>query len=371
MRAKNPLPALLICLVLTASAILPGGAAPGTPQSLEFGFGGWLDVEGLHVTPAINIASGIGMKWLAIDFDWEKTWMDPAVPPDLSSLTQAVSAGQNANLNVLISITNPPSWAMTSTGPNPELTASLVMGLKQLYPAALKAVELYPEANTRGGWGTRPDPAAYAHLLKTVSNLLENNQIELILVAGGLLPLTDKASVEDIPDLVYLDALYKTGIQSRLAVISIRLPEITSDPLSQPENSNPHILRHYEEVRQVMLANQHPQGILWITRFSWPEGGAGAAERNAEQQADWLYKSYNLLRGQLYIGTAIFSHLNPTAGSDRDLSTSLVRPDGSLHPSTEILSSMVILSGSVKSVIFEGNISKRTPEKLGLKPSSP
>jgi hypothetical protein len=369
--------ALLLLVFLVVYSISPGLAAPGTPDSLEFGFGGWLDLRGQHLEPAINAAASIGMNWIALDFDWAASWQDPKGSPDLSLMGQSMAAAKKANLNVMVSITNPPAWALTASGPNPNMTAVLVSGMKQLYPDTFKAVELFPEANTARGWGSRPDPGAYGSFLNSVCDQVRRSGAQVEIVAGGLKAVA-KSTSEELEDLEYLSSLYQTASTSCLSIISIRLPELTGSPLAKEASSNQLYLRHYEDVRQVMLDNNHPQGILWITRYSWPSGELAPADSiyaQPDQQAAWLYQSYRLMRSQLYIGAAFFARLNaPSAGGPSASSPqpgSLIQADGSMHLLAEQLSKLVFLSGSIKSVIFEGNISKKTPEKINLKPSSP
>jgi hypothetical protein len=365
---------LVLLAFLTTNSLTYVMASPGTPESMQFGFGGWLDLDGRHINASVNAAAGMGMDWIAVDLDWGRTWNDPAVAPDLTILNQVMAQAKKANLNVMLSITNPPAWVMTPTGPDQNLTSSLAFGLKQMYPDSLTAVELFPEANTAAGWGGKPDPAAYGSLLNTTCQLLQKNNIELTLVAGGLKPLSNGAAPEDMDDLVFLENLYKSSTSPCLSVISIRLPEITGNPMSQTSAAENRHLRHYEDVRQVMLKNNQAKNVIWITRFSWPSpniSGYDAIYMRAEEQAAWLNQSYRLLRAQLYIGTAFFSRINAPAQLQGSTPVSLILPDGSMHFAAQQMTNLVSMSGSIKSVIFEGNISKKTIEKLDLKPASP
>jgi hypothetical protein len=168
----------------------PGKANSGLPDSPQFGYGARLNLYGSQMAQAINVAAGIGMDWIAIDFDWERIWPDPSLTPDLAALNSAMELAERGNLNVLLSIVNPPAWARLPDGPNPELTASLVKSLANLYPVTLKAFELYPGANTMQGWKSTPNPAGYALLLKIVHAGLQSIDHPVYLISGGLTPLS-------------------------------------------------------------------------------------------------------------------------------------------------------------------------------------
>ena len=373
-----------IVLVLSLSCLLTAAQAPlGLPDSPEFGYGARLDIWGQQINPAVSAAAGMGLDWIAIDFDWGRFWPEANVLPNLNNLYQVMGAAQRGNLHVLMSITNAPAWANTPNGPDPNLTAGLVLSLYRLFPDTLLAVELFPGANQVSGWGTLPDPAAYAGMLKTVHSVVQESGAQVVIVAGGLTPLASEPAVGDIDDTVYLESLYKTGAAAYMPVIGLRLMDISGDPMAAPDNGEQRFLRHYEQLRTIMLQNNHQSGLIWITGFSWPEDmsqTSGQALINHNEQAHWLNQAYRLLRSQLYIGTAFFQQLNPPNTAERGANSvasisgyghSLVLPDTSLHPACNVISQLTAVNANIKTVIFEGSISKKTPLKIDMKASSP
>jgi hypothetical protein len=373
-----------IILVLILSCLLTAAQAPlGVPDSQEFGYGARLDVWGQQINPAMSAAAGMGLDWIAVDFDWERYWPEANILPDLNNLYQVMGAAHRGNLHVLMSITNAPDWASTPTGPDPNLTAGLALSLCRLFPDTLLAVELFPAANKVSGWGATPDPAAYSTLLKTTSSLLHESGANIVIVAGGLTPLGSDPAAGDMDDTVYLEGLYKTGAATFMPVISLRLMNITGDPMTTPQDGESRYLRHYEEHRKIMLHHKHQSGLIWITGFSWPEEMgqvSGQALVNLNEQAVWLNQAYRLLRSQLYIGAVFFQQLNPPDMADRGAnsasyitrySDSLVLPDTSLHPACNVISQLTAVNANIKTVIFEGSISKKTPLKIDMKASSP
>jgi hypothetical protein len=315
--------ALIISLVFPVSA----RAARGTPESLEFAHGVYVDVNGQQVEAALHLAAEMNLDWVALDFDWAATWPDISKWNDTSRFASAMALARTLNLNVLVSIKNAPAWASTPQGPDAGFSAALVSELTQRY-SNLLAVELYPQANTRAGWGATPDPAAYANLLKVVQSRLDSENRKVYLIAGGL--SNTLLAADDMADVSFLQGLYATG--TRPAIISIQFSTLSGSPLDEPAASN---LRHYEQIRSVMTANSHTDGLLWMTRFCFPENIDAVQAQN-----EWLLHASEQMKSQLYIGAVFYGHFNSPA-IETNPAASLVRPDLSLHPFIQTLSGLM------------------------------
>ncbi len=316
-------------------------SARGTPDSPDFGYGLVLDLDGKNALDSVQYAATMSVDWLAIPFNWAKRWPDPTQQPNLADLDQAMVLAGQYNLPVMIKLISAPGWASTNQGPSPERTAWFAINLARRYPGILQAVELFPGANTLSGWGAAPDAQDYLKLFNYTRAAIKEAKLSspIILVAAGLIPLpVQNSSPTDQDDLTFLNALYQSGAARTMSVVSVELQDLTGDPWAVPDGNEHRILRHYEEIRQVMLANHHSQGILWITGFHWPSGHISpddvALSGNLSAQNKWLIKAYQQLRSQLYIGTAFFETLNPP-GDERAAQTgniSLIGSGLSLHP---------------------------------------
>ena len=309
---------LLACILLLLSSILPHpvAAARGAPDSLHFGYGLRLDVNGEWVEESLVRAAEMGLDWVALDFDWNSTWPDPSAWDSSTPFSRAARLADTLGLTLVFSIHNPPAWAMTANGPHPELTAALLCDLKQLFPT-LQAVELYPRANTRFGWGASPSATHYAALLQITHERIESKGIYLHLLAGGL--TNQLSSPEDLLDTVFLQELYNAGANP--AIVSLRLDQMDGDPLSQPAATT---LRHFEQIRSIMTANSQSEALLWVTGFNLP---CDLEDADAKVQSDWLEQSYQLMRSRLYFGAAFYTCYNDSAETPG--SVCLLRRDGS------------------------------------------
>ncbi len=325
MRTRNIILTFTILVFLLSNHYYTANAASGFPNSPEFGYGVSLSTTGQQISRAMAIAPELGIDWIAVNFDWASLWPNYEQEPDLSALFAVIENARQNKINILLSITNPPAWAASPNGPDPDSTTTITLSIVAKYPDTVLAVELFPGANTATGWGAAPNPDAYIGLIQNVRNAIANQNLRT-LVIPGLSVLSGPADSANVEDLVFLSKFYEADLPT--PIVGINYPETIGQPFAEPTQTEPDVLRHYEIVRNFMLQNNHRTDLIWITGFSWP-----IQLVSAEEQADWVYDAYKLLKAQLYIGAAFFNSLNPpsTAGPDFR-SASLVLADGSLHP---------------------------------------
>jgi hypothetical protein len=310
---------LQLCLftgiaLLIVSAAAPVMAQEGLPGSPEFGYGACLDLEGYHIAESVQIARNYGLDWITIDFSWGKYWSDSGSAPNWEALDRAMGQIQGTDLAVMLAITEAPGWALDARGPNIDATSSLALEIMRRYPNNLRAIELFPSANTPSGWGSTPNPQAYAELINAVQFALNDQGFNHTVIAVGL-----DASSGSQSALQFLQELYAANSSFFYPVISLHLPYIAHAPGTNPKDASSHTLRFYEDARQIMLDNGQQNGLLWITRFDW-----STTEFNQSQdQVTWLQQAFLTMRSQLYIGMASYYCLNATTSS-----TNLIASNG-------------------------------------------
>jgi hypothetical protein len=347
-RHKNFRLIIVVVLLLLGAFPSPGTATGGLPDSATFGYGARINIWGEDVYAALELASSMGLDWLAIDVDWTRHWPTLDQPADFSRLDYVLQVARQKQISILISLTHAPTWALTATGPEPNFTNALLQSILDVYSDVIKAVELFPGVNTSSRWGTAPDPLAYLTMLQTVRQGCDasGRAVYLVTTVEPTLPGDVDESLED---RIFLESLYNLGGTPYLPIIGIRFPELKGAPMSDQGELYPITLRHYELVRNLMLQHQHAHGMLWITGFSWPTSGTVdpadplTLPVTPTQQAQWVNQAFQLLRAQLFIGTAFFSSLN--ADDTTQAMQILYRPGGSLHPASVAISQFA--SGSV------------------------
>jgi hypothetical protein len=341
----------ILALLGVLLSVLPlhlAAAARGTPGSSEFGYGAHLDMQGQFVPDGIQLANNLQLDWVALEVSWQSIQPAKESPVDWTSLDSVFSMLAHYKIVVMASVTQPPAWALTKNGPNPDLTALLVQQLVQRYQTSIEAVELFPAANTRSGWGARPDPAAYMNLWKVVSKVLAASKNQVLLVAAGLVPLVNPGEDEQ-DDLVYLQGLYTAGAKDLVQVFSLQLRNLVGTPVTSPGQDEHRVLRHYEEIRAVMVQNQHDKGLLWITQFSAPAAieTDKDVQNQAQKQDAWLAQAFQQLRSQLYVGVAFYNRINPASSQANSTSGApLITLTGDLNPAFRVLRDQIAQNSS-------------------------
>ncbi|HPH96142.1 MAG TPA: hypothetical protein PKW33_05545 [Anaerolineaceae bacterium] len=350
----------VISLLLIVSLVFPGTvlAARGGPDSSEFGTGARIYPSGPAAIEALQQAVSLKLDWIVIDLDWAARWPDSTQQPNLADLDQIMAAAAQYKLAVMFSLRNAPAWALTPDGPSPDQTAWFIANLARRYSQSLQAVELYPGANTSAGWGATPNAAAYVRLVQAARTALQETGLPVFIVAGGLTPVA--ASDGQVDDITFLSDLYANGLRDTAAVLSLAFADVTGSPLVNPTPTEHRVLRHYEEIRQVMLDNGHADGLLWITSLNPPSGriaptdNAFAADPAA--QAQWLAQSYGQASSQLYIGMAAFNSLNaPLSSKDSPFGIILVQSNENQHPFYAMLKTFTAKNGQLPSLSAQYN----------------
>ncbi len=333
--------ALLFCL----TAVYPAAAARGVPGSPEFGVGATLRLNGANLSDGLKLAGNLKLDWISIPISWNELQPKAGRAPDWTRLDSAIALASQNGLAVMISINRAPDWASTSKGPDAAKTADLAVALTQRYAGSLHAIELFPGANLKNSWGANPSPKQYLRLFETVQKQLATSGSSALLVAGGLTPLAPD-STSGMNDLKFLQGLYDAGARSSVSVISLRLSNTTGEPL-KPPSGDPRALRHYEDMRAMMLDNGHTSGLLWITRLNAPTGKITGDDKKFSEsaaQADWLARALLQARSQLYIGVVFIQNLNPAA--DASTSDSMLLDGQKVHPFVDLLRAMSLNTSS-------------------------
>ena len=309
---------IILTLILAAMPASPVQAAKGMPGSGQFGVGAHISLNGPNLNRALEFASELSLDWIMVDLSWAEFNPEQNASPDWTRLDQVMNFAGNRQIAVMVSLSQPPTWALTENGPDANLTYQWISTLTNRYPNALKAVEVFAKANTRQGWGTKPSPKAYAKLFTKLHEQVSADGLSISLIAGGLVPVLENDPGKKMNDLKFLQKLYDNGLKDLMPVISIQMPQTTGDPLTAPNGQEYHYLRHYEEIRQVMLDNGHGSGLVWITRLAPPDGSINSADeahQSPQAAEQWMLQALTQLQAQLYLGVAALNDLNPAENS--------------------------------------------------------
>lgn len=359
--------ALAFLIVITIAALTPQQAviaARGAPGSAEFGYGAHLNLTGAYAVDGVRLASNLQLDWLAVEISWQS--LSPkAGAVDWSRIDPFMQIAARNQQAVMVSLSEAPEWAQTAQGPDANLTGQIITQIVQRYPKLIQAIELFPGANTRAGWGRQPNPQAYQKLLASIQTALQNAKSAALLIAGGLQPIpAGIAAAEAMDDLAFLQALYTSAGKNPIKIISLQANHLTSDPLEAPSKAENRVLRHYEEIRAVMLKNKQDAGLIWITRLSPPTGEISADDQKYQDlniQTGWLNQAFGQLKSQLYIGVAFVNAINLSAKANSGIS--LILPADDYHPFYRSLRDLVAVNRSDASITRPGRAKEQPLQK--------
>jgi len=306
----------LFSLIVAVLPVEHVQAAKGIPGSGQFGYGVRVSINDANLKPALECASKINPDWIVVDLFWNEFTPKSNTSPDWTNLDLVMRFAGDQRIPVMISLSRPPAWALSDRGPDADLTFKWIVTLINRYPETLQAVEIFAGANTRQGWGAKPAPKAYARLFSSLQEQTAVQGLSITLVAGGLIPVVEDDSENEISDITFLQKLYDNDLKEFMPVISLQMPNTTGGPLTPPGGQESRYLRHYEEIRQVMLNNNHSTGLIWITRLAPPNGSINSSDKSYlsnENRTQWLAQTLNQLQSQLYLGIAVFDYVDPAS----------------------------------------------------------
>ncbi len=328
---------LIVVFVMLISNYSQGMAISGLPQTSIFGFGAGLNENNSNLENSLLIARQNGFDWVSLDLNWTKLQPTSDKPADLSWIRNASQMANLQQISILVTIKNPPMWAMTTNGPSSEMVASLIGQIAQEIPQNVLAFEVFPGANIAANWGAPANPAAYFEMLLAAERTLMRLNSRGFIIPS-IAPLQENRTESDMDDLEFLQSLYtlNNGVLP-LSIIGVNYSQaiLVGSPANNPQNDPIHSLRHYELVRNIMKKADHADGLIWITSFSWP-----LDLTDKQQQANWIFEAYKQLQGQLFIGAAFFQKMN--ALDNMDVNPALVSYDMNQHPALQLVHSLTV-----------------------------
>lgn len=315
MKIVRSLIAIAISAAVIFSTAAPVLAVSGVPGSPDFGIG--VSLSSQDTTKTLQKAATSGISWVKVEISWKNLFPSPDQAPDFSVIDSTAQIQKQSNSALLISLKDPPTWSVDCSGPSLDKALAVIDAILIAFPQ-VTAIELLPEANTVQGWGASPDAVGYTKLLQATQYHLNRVHSSVLLVAGGL-KAVNTSSPGQINDLDFLQQMYNSGAAASMPVLSIHLDEISASSADKPGTNSANFLRHYEEIRRVMLANHHSSGLIWITSLHYQSAQpAIEVSTSYTETADWMSQAVRQMRSQLYLGLVILPDIT-TVNSLKDL----------------------------------------------------
>jgi len=298
-----------LLLFIMMLALLPTQQVSANPVSYagEFSYAVNINPLGNTVANALIQARNLNPDWLMVDFDWNVWFPSSDSIQSFQALDTVMQFAEDNRIAVCIRIMNPPQWALTGSGPDHNSSIDLIHFMKHRYPNSMQAVEVFPGANTTQGWGVAPSPQAYVDLLETVQQSFIQQEINLMLVVGGLVTVASPDQIANISDISFLEGLYHAGLNSLNVTLSLQLLDLEPNLLQASQNNNDPVLLHIDAIQNVMVLNDDEAGPVWITALSYQSGQS--------QSPATLSDTCALLRSRLFVGLISPVALNPVSSA--------------------------------------------------------
>jgi hypothetical protein len=158
----------------------------------------------------------------------------------------------------------------------------------QLYADRIDAYEIGNEPNLIEEWGSNPDPAAYAGLLRIAYQQIKAADPDALVVSAGLAPVNARDDPAHLNDLDFLRGMYQHGAAAHFDVLGLHPFGFASAPQTpvdgqmcvwtlteegMPERVCQPVegfcFRRAEQARAIMEEHGDGDRPVWATEFGW------------------------------------------------------------------------------------------------------
>jgi len=339
---------LVIAAVAVSLTSRPQEAAASTSgESAGFSPGGPILWESdADLARDLGAMAGTGAKWLRVDFDWPSVEPTPGVF-NWAPTERVVRGAQARGLKIIALPAYTPAWARPpgTTDKHPpsqpsDFAAFVRVAALHFAPSGVKVWEMWNEPNTSAFWQPRPDPAAYADLLRGAARAVRDIDPTVTVLSAGLSPAVDAPDASQIAPTTYLQRLYAAQGGPSFDAVGIHPYSYPALPLD-PATANWNTLYRLPLLYEVMVANGDGAKKIWATEFGAPTSGPGAVSE--DQQVQMVTAAYAAFASWPWAGPMLWYSIRDqgTDPGDREDHFGLIRRDFTPKPAMAIFSAMI------------------------------
>ncbi len=301
-----------------------------------------LGVHTLHVDDGeLQQVNGLGARYIVQVFSWRE--IEPSPGEYHWEYTDwLMRAAEYYNLRVVARLDKTPRWAGAPDAFNAvpyrlDDYGNFAARVAARYRGRIAAYIVWNEPNISREWGDqKPNPGAYAAMLKSAASRIRQSDPNARIAAAGLAP-TNEHSERAMDDRDYLRGLYAADARDAFDVLAAH-PYAFTNPPDDPRGAHDglNFYRLYDW-RDIMIAHGDATKPIWITEFGYttetPPETANLRVSEADQ-ARWIPRAFEIARDVMPF-VEMFGVWNITREappSDEQAGYSLVRADGSQKP---------------------------------------
>jgi polysaccharide biosynthesis protein PslG len=223
-----------------------------------------------------------------------------------SSFDRIVNHAHNQGLHIIARMGLVPGWARpdieeqsTTLNYLPDesfdVFADFVATFAARYTGVVDQIIIWNEPNLSFEWGYRPvDPAGYARLLEAVYDKAHAANPDVVILAAPLAPtLEPLGSPNGLDDILYLEALYKSGAAQYFDALAMHTYGFTEPPESPPA-ANSLNFRRAELLHEVMLQYDDPNKPVYITESGWNDNPRWTKAVRPSQRIAYTINAFKL-----------------------------------------------------------------------------
>jgi len=311
----------------------------------------WADVTDSEMTHELDLAREAGANVVRVDVSWSS--LETEGPGRRSAwyerkLKRFFAAAAQRKIKVIAMLWSTPCWASSAPQSlrdgckgkwwdrgvdrylprNPARYAAMARWLTSRYGRRLAALEVWNEPNHADALRGPAPARSYARLLRATYRAAKAGDRRVPVVTGGL----------SMADAGFLRELYRAGIKGHYDGIGLH----PYNEWRAPDDSWKKRWVRYTFLPGIELirATQRRNGDrapLWVTEFGWPSCQPRGTDRwcvTREQQATYIARAIDLLRGRPYVRAGVVYNLRAVGEdpADRESSYGLVERDFTPKP---------------------------------------
>ena len=280
------LPVLLSACLTTAFAPTPTSYPRARVESPGYGFEAYLWWKPEIATRDLGLIREAGFDWVKQTFAWRDIELEKG-KYDWSRADEVVFLVGHFDRKLLVRLDRDPWWDRTyedgkgiAAGPPKDLRnfSNFCGVIAQRYKGKIAAYQVWNEPNLAREWGGKaPDAAQYVEMLRQCYMAIKQADPAALVVSAGLAP-TGNSPPEAMPDVDYLQAMYRAGAAPYFDLLGVHAPGFKASPETSPDEvaRTPALggqrffsFRHVEDMRAIMERNGDAGKQIAILEFGW------------------------------------------------------------------------------------------------------